>query len=148
MTLEIEKMADYILALKGNQGKLSSEVTTYFEDMTKEPEKIAALPFAETIDKNHGRLEIRRCWVQSDLSFLEHGAKWKNLSSLVKIESERTVNEKTSIEQRYYISSIGDDRANPKTFLKNIRSHWGIENNLHWTLDRGCPIKLASHIKS
>lgn len=134
-TLIIEKEADYILALKGNQGNLSKEVSRHFEEVSMDEEKERELPFAETIDRGHGRKEVRRCWVESDLSFISKVERWDGLSSVIKIQSERTLNGETSIENRYYISSLDSSEATAKEYLQKIQSQWHIENKLHWSLD-------------
>ena len=83
----------------------------------------------------HGRIETRRCWVisgEENLQFLRDFGQWKHLRSMVKITSERQMNGKTTSETRYYITSLA---ADAKKLLKAARSHWGVENSLHWVLD-------------
>jgi len=84
-------------------------------------------------DRGHGRSEHRRCHVCHDLSAITRRSDWARLGSVVMVEVDRTVGDKTSTEQRFYISSQKGLRA--KTALSTIRSHWGIENSLHWVLD-------------
>lgn len=123
----IEKEADYILAVKGNQGTLEQGIndTLRFSKPTD--------TYEET-DVGHGRIEIRKCLVYTDLSHIDNVAKWKNLRSLVKIESMRHI-KSTGQEQRetrLYISSI---EPFAKKISESIRAHWGVENSLHWVLD-------------
>jgi len=120
--------ADYILALKGNQGLLHKDVREYFESMRD----FEDVDYAETIDLGHARREVRRCWVSKDVSWLYQADKWQDLHSIIMVESERSTYEHTSCEQRYYISSLSADAA---TLLEAVRSHWGVENQVHWVLD-------------
>ena len=122
----IEKKGHYIFGLKGNQGNLLEDVKTYFTD------KEANFDYFEDIDKGHGRIEIRKCWTTSNIDWLYSKKKWANLCSIIKIESIRIMNEKKTKEIRYYITSL---EANSKKILFAIRSHWAIENSLHWILD-------------
>ena len=121
-----EKNGDYVLAVKGNQKDLYEQIATYFED------KKAEMNFHEDIDKGHGRIEIRKCFATSKIDWLDNKHEWTNLKSIVKIESTRITSDKETTEIRYYITSIQDDT---EKLLKAIRSHWSIENSLHWTLD-------------
>jgi predicted transposase YbfD/YdcC len=123
----IDKEADYILALKGNQGNLLEQTQDSFRFLETES-------VSEEIDAGHGRVEHRTCTVISDLSMIEEKEAWKNLQSLVRIEAERYIKStgKSEKETRYYISSLP---ANATILNKSIRAHWGIENSLHWILD-------------
>lgn len=123
----IEKEADYILALKGNQKSLEEQVERSFNC-----EKVQ--DSFTTEEKSHGRLETRKCEIISDLKWIEQVEEWKNLSAIVKVTAQRTIisEQKTSTEVRYFIAS---QVFTAEKMLKSIRSHWGIENNLHWTLD-------------
>lgn len=123
----IEKKADYILMLKDNQPGLKEQVEKVFR--IQKPEMI---DIEENID--HGRIEKRTCEIITKLDFLDDKEYWTSLNSIVKITSERT-NKKTDVyscDTRYYISSIDE---NAKLINNSVRSHWAIENNLHWTLD-------------
>ncbi len=117
--------ADYILALKGNQKGLQEEAESLFR--IQKPESVQT-----EIEKGHGRIESRTCEVIQKLQFLFGKEKWPNLTSIVRIISERTLRNKSTTETRYYISSID---ANAQKFNHCIRTHWGVENSLHWTLD-------------
>jgi predicted transposase YbfD/YdcC len=123
----ISQEANYILALKGNQGNLLEQTEDSFRFL-------AAHSVSEETDAGHGRVERRICTVIDDLSMIEQKEQWKNLQSLVRIEAERYFKStgKTENEIRYYISSLPPDASLLNT---SIRSHWRIENSLHWTLD-------------
>jgi predicted transposase YbfD/YdcC len=125
----IEKKADYLIGLKGNQGTLNDDVRLLFE---KKPLK-TIFETDEEYDKGHGRIETRRCTVTEDIAWLrEKHPHWKNLKSVVEIESQREIKGEISIEKRYYIGSLP---AIVKPILNTVRQHWGIENKLHWVLD-------------
>jgi predicted transposase YbfD/YdcC len=119
--------ADYILALKGNQGNLLEQTEDSFRF-------IKAQSVSEETDVGHGRVESRTCSVINDLSMIEQKEQWEKLQSLVRIEAERYIKStgKTEHETRYYISSLPADAS---LLNKSIRSHWGVENSLHWVLD-------------
>lgn len=121
----IENGADYILSVKGNQKALLEEIESRFNH--QRPSDID-----ETIDKGHGRIEIRKCETITDLSYLNGSENWEGLKTIVKITAQRETGKKQETEVRYYICSIED---NAKNFNRYIRQHWGIENKLHWTLD-------------
>ena len=86
----------------------------------------------ETVEKDHGRLETRRCYAFDQLACLHKPEQWPDLKSFVVIESERYLRGKTSVEQRFYISSLPPDAAR---LANAIRSHWSVENKLHWCMD-------------
>jgi len=95
--------------------------------------KDAPYDYTETVNKGHGRIETRRCWLVSDEEYLRNiSDKWPGLKSLVFIESERIINGKPERSMRYFITSL---RSNAAQILEYQRSHWGIENKLHWVLD-------------
>jgi predicted transposase YbfD/YdcC len=123
----IDKQADYVLMVKDNQKGLKEQVEKVFDLNSK---TVADMTF----DAGHGRIEQRICQAIDDLAFLDDKEDWPGLKSIVKLISERTDKRsgKKSIETRYYISSLP---AKPKVIGKAVRSHWAIENNLHWTLD-------------
>ena len=134
-SLIIEKKADYVLAVKDNQGLLAEQVRDSFLLLSSDA-------VAEDIDcagnpqSGSGRVEQRRCSVIADLSMIEKAAEWASLQGLVRIESERyhKATGKTEREIRYYITSLRPDAARLNSV---IRQHWGIENKLHWVLDVG-----------
>jgi predicted transposase YbfD/YdcC len=126
---------DYVLALKGNQKGLAEDVRRLFE-------WAHSLDFAElqhdhvhTVTKGHGRLELRDCWTIADPRFLgdlRQGRKWKSLRSVAQVTLERRVGEQVTVETRYYLSSLP---GAAKQIQHAVRSHWGVENQLHWCLD-------------
>lgn len=140
----IEKKADYLLALKRNQGTLHQDVAEYFDYLGTQNKAFATEDYYEDVDKGHGRLETRRCYVVRDIQWLDEKEKWKGLNTLIKIHSttEHLAKKQVSEEIRYYISSLSTTAQN---CLKTIRSHWQIENNLHWVLDV-CFSEDDSHI--
>jgi len=119
----IEGEADYILALKGNQGNLLQQTEDSFRFL---PVKSVS----EETDAGHGRVECRTCSVIDDLSMIEQKEQWKSLQCLIKIDAERYFKStgKSETETRFYISSLP---AEASLLNKSIRSHWGIENSLH-----------------
>jgi predicted transposase YbfD/YdcC len=125
----VAKKADYILAVKENQGHLLEEIKDSFRMLTADA-------VAEEIDCGHGRVEQRSCSVIADLSLVEKAAEWASLQGLVRIKAERhhKATGKTERETRYYITSLQPDAARLNGC---IRQHWGIENKLHWVLDVG-----------
>ena len=127
-----DKEADYVLAVKDNQPKLAESITTFFQ--IGQEAQWANTPYsdAETIEKDHGRIEVRRCWVFTQLECLSCPEQWPDLKMFGVIVSERTVNGQTSREQRLYIGSIAPDA---KLLMRTVRAHWEIENSLHWCLD-------------
>jgi predicted transposase YbfD/YdcC len=122
----VEKEADYILALKGNHPTLLEEVTQSFEEKP-------CHEFYQTIDADHGRIEERKCSVITDLGFIFDKNSWKNLNAIIRIDSQRVIKKTGEIQQdiRYYISSL----TVAEQISNTIRSHWGIENKLHYCLD-------------
>ena len=123
----IDHEADYILALKSNQQALLDQVLGAFDSITPHSSN-------QTISKDHGRIETRTCTVVSDLEFIDEALNWKELRSIVKIEStrENSLTGDTTNQTRFYISSLEKD-AND--FNQLIRMHWEVENKLHWVLD-------------
>jgi len=139
----IEADADYVLALKGNQETVHAEVKSFLDATLEEKRKKrpsgAALPKAatqlqelETVEKDHGRLEIRRYYQSAELGWFADHAKWEGLRSVGLVEAVREVDGNTTVERRYYLSSLALDVA---TFARAVRGHWGVENKLHWVLD-------------
>jgi len=124
--------ADYLLAVKDNQPTLHVEVSTIFEHCRRAPTAFS-VDFHETRETGHGRTEVRRCWTTDMVESLSQLDDWHGLRSLVMIESERTVAGQTSTECRHFISSRKSLSA--KAALEAARTHWGIENGLHWVLD-------------
>lgn len=123
----VKAKADYVLALKENPPSLYQDVSLWLDS---ESEK-GRLPIHETIDKDHGRLEIRRYSLSSQLDWLVQKPEWTGLQAVGRIESIRHIGDKVSQEYRYYLMSFTD----LSRFTEVARSHWAIENSQHWVLD-------------
>jgi predicted transposase YbfD/YdcC len=131
----LEQGGDYVFALKGNQGLLFEDVALLFDDLEESRYTAYDYDTDRKVDKDHGRIEVRQCWTISDSSLFEHlqGAeRWPALRSLIRIRSERRLADEHSIRDRYYISSLD---VSAKELLSFVRSHWYIENRVHWVLD-------------
>jgi len=128
----VDQRADYVLALKGNQGQLHENVKLLFD--TGVETGFGDLPVAtyESLDADHGRIEKRRYWITSALEGIVDRDRWPGLHSIGMVESEREVDGQITLERRYYITSLADNAAQ---FAAAVHSHWGIENRLHWSLD-------------
>jgi predicted transposase YbfD/YdcC len=128
----VEREGDYLLAVKDNQPKLKEAIEATLSHRKPEVYVNPLIDFHEEGQKNRNREEIRRCWTTASLSKLEMTEEWKGLTQIAMLESERTINGKTSVERRYYICSA---TASAKEILQASRDHWGVENKLHWVLD-------------
>ena len=131
----VERCADYVLSVKKNQGSLYQDISWLFEYDQQYKFKHASYEHAKTVNKGHGRIEVRECWSISDAEYLQRlkgASKWKGLQSIAMVVSTRITNEKTTTKTRYYISSLTN---NAKRLLQVARRHWSIENELHWVLD-------------
>jgi predicted transposase YbfD/YdcC len=122
----IDQGADYVLALKGNQETLHDDVRRFLDD--------AATPLAcaTDTDKGHGRIETRTAALTTDIAWLQESHDWPGLKAIGKITARREIDGKTSVETRCYLLSSA---FAPERFNAIVRSHWGIENGLHWVLD-------------
>jgi predicted transposase YbfD/YdcC len=130
-----EQKGEYILSLKGNQGHLHEDTQALFAYFQKIGFADINHSYHHQVNSGHGRIEIRDCWVFSPhehADYLRGLDKWAGLSSLVMVRSQRQIGEKIETEIRYFISSLA---ASAKEHLNFIRSHWGIENKLHYVLD-------------
>lgn len=129
----IEQEADYILSLKGNQGGLHQNVAQLFDwAMTTQFKEIPHESY-QTLEKGHGHLEIRRHYLLGSVEHLLNAERWRGLKRVGMIEAERRIEgQPTSRERRYYLLSLDGD---VQRFATAVRSHWGIENQLHWFLD-------------
>lgn len=121
------KKGEYILAVKQNQPDLLDDIKDSFKMLPPEE-------FTEHLDFGHGRIETRKCSVISDLSLIEKPTLWKSLGTIIRIESQRYIKATgiTQSETRYYISSLASGADH---ISKAIRSHWEVENMVHWSLD-------------
>lgn len=132
----IDQHADYVLAVKENQGHLYEDITELFAYAHEiNFEGVTGHDYHKTVNKDHGRIEIRECWTLTDpefLFYLRNRSAWAGLQTLVMVKAQRRIGDQTSCEVRYYISSLPAQAA---PVLKAVRSHWRIENQLHWVLD-------------
>jgi predicted transposase YbfD/YdcC len=129
-----EHHADYVLGLKKNQPQLLETVEWMFDHADSIAWQGTPHDYFESVEQGHGRVETRRCWVISDLSLLEDRAAWRDLRCVVRIESTRVTSKGSSVERRYFLSSLPCDAD---LTARVIRAHWGIENCLHYMLDVG-----------
>ena len=126
---------DYLLSVKENQGHLFEDIQYLFEVDVAQGFKYAEYSYAKTVNKGHGRIETRECWAtdkEEYLTLVRKRQQWKGLKSIIRIVSQRQIGEKVEVQTRYFISSLP---ADAKTILKTKRSHWKIENQVHWVLD-------------
>lgn len=131
----VEQGADYVLALKENQGTLHQDVVDLFRHAQANGFRDFPCDRTEMVEKDHGRLEKRRCWTVADpdvLRYLDPKGAWAGLRSVAMIEDERQLAEDRTVEQRYFLSSL-PGQAVP--LARAVRTHWGIENSVHWVLD-------------
>ncbi len=129
----IGKGADYTLALKKNQGGLYEDTQELFDYAAEIG--FADCDYYKTVEKNHGRIEIRECWTISSpeyMPYLRNLSNWANLRTIVMVKRERRLGLKVETEVKYYISSL---LSSAQHILNTVRGHWGIENQLHWVLD-------------
>jgi predicted transposase YbfD/YdcC len=133
-TIRDEK-ADYVLRVKDNQGKLHQDLQDWFAYADKVQFTNMSSTYHETVNKAHGRIEIRRCWAIADplaLEFIRHYEGWVDLTTLVRLERERHLPDKVERETAYYISSLPNNATH---ILAAVRAHWAVENSFHWVLD-------------
>jgi predicted transposase YbfD/YdcC len=137
--------ADYLLAVKKNHPKLEAEIDWLFRHHDQDVWREADSSLAMTHNTGHGRTETRECRLMRDLTVLEQAREWKDLHAVARVRATRTIGDKTSVEDRFYLTSLqGEAGERPsvlmgaalaKTALHASRLHWGIENGLHWLLD-------------
>lgn len=128
----VSKGGDYTIALKGNQQSLCDEVANFFEQAYDVGFEGVDHTHERSIEKGHGRIEERDVYATSDIDWLPMKNEWANLQSIAMVKSKRTIGDKSADEVRYYVSSL---EPNAKELARVIRSHWGIENSVHWVLD-------------
>lgn len=127
-----DRGADYLLALKGNHERLFEQVVKFFDEACVHGRKQGGIGYHRAWSKGHGRDECRRCWATSEITWLEGREEWAGLRSVVLVESERFIGDSLAVEERYYLSSLP---ADAKLLNEVARSHWAVENSLHWVLD-------------
>ena len=131
----IDGGADYLLSVKENQEHLYEDISWLFEYDRRNKFEDTSYDYAKTVNKGHGRIEIRECWSISDPEYLQSlkgASKWKKLRSIAMVTATRITDKKTTVKNRYYISSLP---SKAKQLLHVARRHWSIENELHWVLD-------------
>jgi predicted transposase YbfD/YdcC len=131
----VEKEGDYLFSLKGNQSNLHEDVVLLFDDLEESEFSAYDYDYAKTVDKDHGRIEVRHCWTIADPELIQHlrGAdRFRTLHTVVRVRSERYVGDEHSVEDRHF---IGSATSLATEALRATRAHWQVENSLHWVLD-------------
>lgn len=131
----VDQQADYVLALKANQERLYRDVVEWFEWAQQRAFRDVTHDYHQTINKGHGRIEIRQCWAIHDphaFEMLRHHERWPKLNSIVMVLRERRERDQQQNERAFFISSLP---ADARRLLTAVRHHWRIENSLHWSLD-------------
>ena len=127
-----DRGADYVLAVKDNQPRLAESIEDFWRSFRAHPAVHTPHAFAQSVEKDHGRIETRRCYVFEHLECLDNPSQWKGLRCFAVIESERATGDKITRERRLYLSSLAPDA---QRIAHAVRSHWSVENRLHWTMD-------------
>ena len=128
----VERGADYVLPVKDNQPRLAESIHDFHRCFLQHPAAHTAHSFVETVDKDHGRVETRRCWAFDQIDCLSGPGQWAGLRSFAVVESERWSDGVASVERRICISSLAPDAA---ALSRAIRQHWSVESRLHWCMD-------------
>jgi len=131
----VEANADYILSVKENQGHLFEDISVLFAVDQAQNFKYASFDYKKTVNKGHGRIEVRECWSTSNPEYLRliRGLEnWAGLQSIIMVVCTRIIGDQETKYARYYISSL---LSNAERILQAVRKHWSIENKLHWVLD-------------
>lgn len=131
----VEAEADYVLSVKENQGHLYEDISVLFAVDQAQNFKYASLEYAQTTNKDHGRIEVRECWSTSNpeyLNLIRDQQDWVGLKSMAMVVSTRIIAGKQTRRVRFYISSLP---SQAERLLDIVRKHWSIENELHWVLD-------------
>jgi predicted transposase YbfD/YdcC len=128
----VNKNADYVLALKGNQGALREDVELFAAEQKANGFKDTAVSQHETVDGDHGRIETRNYTALHDISWLQERHDWVGLNAIVMVESTRETGSKIETETRFYITSLTDTA---ERIASAVRGHWAVENSLHWVMD-------------
>jgi predicted transposase YbfD/YdcC len=127
-----DKLADYVLAVKDNQPNLAESIREFFATGQANHWAKVKHDYYETVEKDHGRIEVRRYYAFGHLDSLSNSQQWPGLKMFGLVQCERTLKGKTSTEQRLYIGSIAPQA---RKLAHAVRSHWEVENRLHWCLD-------------
>lgn len=131
----IDQKADYVLAVKDNQPLLHAKIKTLLDEAILQKFKGMSGDCFQETGKGHGRIETRICWSTNEIHWLKDIGEWPGLRSVLAVEGRREIDGKSSVERRYFISSLDGEDA--QTLAEAVRRHWGVENPLHWTLDVG-----------
>jgi len=127
-----KKKADYVLAVKGNQPTLLDDAQFAFEEVEQQDVDDGWVDYNKTVDKGHGRIEIREYYHTDEIAWSTRIKDFPGAQSFGMVKSTRIIGDKQTTETRYYISSLP---MNAEQFGHAVRTHWSVENNLHWTLD-------------
>jgi predicted transposase YbfD/YdcC len=107
-------------------------VTEILNQQRTESFRRSRCDYYESLERGHGRVEVRRCLATDDVNWLKERHDWPGLQSVILLEASRTINGNTTTECRYYLSSLPMDASQA---AKAIRLHWQVENSLHWVLN-------------
>ena len=124
--------ADYLLPVKGNQASLEEDLALFFTEQRAADFADAEALYHETVDNDHGRLEVRRHWSTDDIAWLKARHDWSGLASVGMVEREVENRGRTEATRHLYICSLPADAV---LLARATRAHWGIENRLHWVFD-------------
>jgi predicted transposase YbfD/YdcC len=128
----VEKNADYVITCKGNQGHLHADIETLFAQLFQETNELTDLTYHQSSDEHHGRREVREYWSTAQIASLRGKERWRGLQSVAMVRSQRQTSKGIATETRYLISSLPNDA---QRIGQAVRTHWTIENQLHWVLD-------------
>jgi len=128
----IDKNADYILALKGNQATLREDVELFVKEQQSRGYADTAISRAQTVEGDHGRIETRKTTVIHDVAWLQERHAWPGLRGVIVVEASREIGKRTEAETRYYLTSSARPAQQAAAY---VRDHWSIENALHWVMD-------------
>ena len=127
--------ANYVLAVKENQGQLHEGIRDLFAGAEALGFDGVPYDYSQTVNKGHGRVERRECWAITAtdcLDYINPHGQWPQMKAAIKVVGHRETAAGSASQPRYYISSLA---ASAEQLLAAVRSHWSIENSLHWTLD-------------
>ena len=127
-----DRGAYYVLAVKDNQPRLAESIQNFWASFKAHPAAHTPHLFSQSVEKGHGRIEMRRCTVFDQLECLHRPEQWPGLKSFAVIESQREINGNVTLERRLYISSLDPDA---ERIASAVRAHWSVENRLHWCMD-------------
>ena len=128
----VDRRADYILALKGNQGTLREDVELFAAEQKANGFRDTAISRHESVDGDHGRIETRTTTAIHEIGWLQERHNWPGLQGVAMVESRREIDARVEHETRFYITSLG---LPADKLASAIRSHWAVENSLHWVMD-------------